>query len=443
MPNTGALQYNSVNDISFSRQQSFADPCLFTVAGTHGSMYRPYSMGQTSHAPNTIQSFGSMETSFGEPFEDGLNIARSSFPSPMVETEGGVLSGYSSCKSSESISNLDGCKQFRMGRPFFSGESIWSLEQVRTTEAYKLVRTYGSFQSPQIVCSSHTAEECVGSYRQFYSSSLYQQARGDSLTRTVFSGMGDAPLVYGSQDSSVCSTYPWSEKCIGRQSVTESQNSDDRVVFGPRYSTENFLPSRLPQYRFVCNISECSTSSVLFPLSTATSVGLRCPFNFVDRHVGLCISSSCVSPKGTVQSQVRGLCTYSNSTMVPETVLVSSTPGSVDRPAMQASDLQGSVISEQRPVSSQLPRSIKFGGVENFKQSRPKKKFSSSASRFIEGARRPSTRRLYDSRILAFREWCKSKKISAGSASVEKIADFFVHLHKTKGCQYNRFIQAN
>ncbi|KAK6171159.1 hypothetical protein SNE40_019407 [Patella caerulea] len=161
------------------------------------------------------------------------------------------------------------------------------------------------------------------------------------------------------------------------------------------------------------------------------------PFNFVDRHVGLCIPSSCVSPKGTVQSQVRGLCTYSNSTMVPETVLVSSTPGSVDRPAIQASDLQGSVISEQRPVSSQLPRSIKFGGVENFKQSRLKKKFSSSASRFIEGARRPSTRRLYDSRISAFREWCKSKKISAGSVSVEKIADFFVHLHKTKGCQYN------
>ncbi|KAK6171835.1 hypothetical protein SNE40_018260 [Patella caerulea] len=125
--------------------------------------------------------------------------------------------------------------------------------------------------------------------------------------------------------------------------------------------------------------------------------------------------------------------------MVPETVLVSSTPGSVDRPAIQASDLQGSVISEQRPVSSQLPRGIKFGGVENFKQSRPKKKFSSSASRFIEGAsyRRPSTRRLYDSRISEFREWCKSKKISVGSASVEKIADFFVHLHKTKGCQYN------
>ena len=117
----------------------------------------------------------------------------------------------------------------------------------------------------------HTPLLCHDFYQQYNSGLLYQQTRRSRFPQPMHGGMGDPPLVPGTQYRYQNLSYSRQIQYIGRPSFKIGQTSQNRIGFGSIGSEFHFPNAQFSQYRFVCNTIQSQT-----PIVCTSNSGQSC-----------------------------------------------------------------------------------------------------------------------------------------------------------------------
>ena len=129
---------------------------------------------------------------------------------------------------------LYGCQSLRLRSSSGTNESIlsWSLDGRPIPAPYQHVGNNGhSFRADKSL-KIYSPFLCHDLYQQHNSGLIYQQARGNTFSQPMRTGMEDPPMVpktsYCRQDLS----YPRQIQCFGRQVIENRQNGQNKVGIG-------------------------------------------------------------------------------------------------------------------------------------------------------------------------------------------------------------------
>ena len=108
----------------------------------------------------------------------------------------------------------------------------------------------------------NTPPLCHDFYLQYNSGLLYQQTRRNTFSQPMRRGMGDPPLVSGTQCRDQSSSYSRQIQYIGRPSFEIGQTSQNRMGFGLIIDQFHFPNAQLSQCGFVCDTIQSQTPIV-------------------------------------------------------------------------------------------------------------------------------------------------------------------------------------
>ena len=117
--------------------------------------------------------------------------------------------------------------------------------------------------------------------------------------------------------------------------------------------------------------------------------------------------------------------TSCGSSVAPKILVQRSTKSSI-RSTKGSSNKTRSAIT--KGSSSHQPRHVPSSRLAIIREALRKKDFSARASTLISQARRRSTNIVYDAKWRVYHSWCVARQINPLNPSVERLADFFVHL---------------
>ena len=140
------------------------------------------------------------------------------------------------------ISDVFRCQPFGLGRTFRTPRSRGSgtVGCCFPRPSHQQFGVTSSFPSTPTFSESHLQFLRDGSVRQFISSGLPQEARGDPLSISVHASMGASLLVSSSEYSHSSQAYSREIECFGRQPVLPRSNSPHRMVSRSGDSSPNF-----------------------------------------------------------------------------------------------------------------------------------------------------------------------------------------------------------
>ena len=235
-------QQNSCPTISGSTGSIHYRPRIFVHVGITQCSSRFSSVGSPSYETSSVPSSGQLETSprqFGPTYS---NIPFMSCSNQMVDESFHLCGWNSPCYTSPRFSSVFRCQPFGLGRTFGTPRSRGS----RTVgccfprPSHQQFGVTSSFSSTPTFSESHLLFLRDGSVRQFISSGLPQEARGDPLSISVHASMGASLLVSLSEYSHSSQAYSREIECFGRQPVSPRPNSPHRMVSRSGDSSPNF-----------------------------------------------------------------------------------------------------------------------------------------------------------------------------------------------------------
>ena len=153
------------------------------------------------------------------------------------------LCGWNSpCYTIFRFSSVFRCQPFGLGRTFGTPRSRdpRTLGCCFPKPSHQQFRATSSFSSTPTFSESHLQFLLDGSVRQFISSGLPQETRGDPLSISVHASMGFSFLVSSSEYSHSSQAYSRETECFGRQPVSPRPNSPHRMVSESGDSSPNF-----------------------------------------------------------------------------------------------------------------------------------------------------------------------------------------------------------
>ncbi|CAC5388245.1 Probable 18S rRNA (guanine-N(7))-methyltransferase,18S rRNA (guanine-N(7))-methyltransferase RID2 [Mytilus coruscus] len=204
---------------------------------------------------------------------------------------------------------------------------------------------------------------------------------------------------------------------------------------GIKYDNSEFVvPSaRNTSNRSVCDFNEQEAASVLLSLAGRNSSVNRCTVDEMDRSICLCLPSTDNSKQSITKNTERGLCNFTDSANVAETVVVQSTSQPVNRLSNTTACPTKSIKSKWN--SSSKSKCSKSCSLESVKRSYTAKGFSPKIASIISNARKQSTQTVYNARLKLFDSWCQERSINPSTSTVPEIAEFLMFLHTVKNCK--------
>ncbi|CAG2240448.1 unnamed protein product [Mytilus edulis] len=198
--------------------------------------------------------------------------------------------------------------------------------------------------------------------------------------------------------------------------------------------SEFVVPSaRNTSNRSVCDFNEQEAASVLLSLAGRNSSVNRCTVNEMDKSICLCIPATDHSKQSITKNTERGLCNFTDSANVAETVVVQSTSQPVNRLSNTTACTTKSIKSKWN--FSSKSKCSKSCSLESVKRSYTAKGFSPKIASIISNARKQSTQTVYNARLKLFDSWCQERSINPSTATVPEIAEFLMFLHTVKNCK--------
>ena len=410
-----------------SNHESFTTPSF----GPDGFMYRPNTMGKTSHEANTAIPACPLETVVSKsasPHSSDMS------PNQSLAVVGGSIkspTGDELNATQRQLCTNNRCLELGLGRTSGRLPDFRPVVQIPTEETHKLARNASRIPITTALCNSSEKSSSTSQNGQHDSCQLHKQTGGDTITQSLHSVMEHAPVVSKKGNHTESSSHTGSKKHPGGCPI-KGKNSPNRVDAEPIHCSQNFSEVGPTTHRPLCIEVKQSTSDICICGTRPGSMGNRCPVDFMGRNVSVRISPTSTNPQSSRENQSTGLCGNSDSSLLAKASMVSRT----DRITSGNPPLSPNRGSNVIPAPQQdlPPRStdIQVNCMEIVKNQFIEKGFSVPIANRASQARRQSTYRTYDGRIRVFFSWARERGVPPLSASVTQIADFLEYLFVNK-----------
>ena len=230
-------------------------------------------------------------------------------------------------------------------------------------------------------------------------------------TQLMRGGMGDPPLVFGTQYHDQSSSYSRQIQYVGRPSFEIGQTSQNRMGFGSIGGEFHFPNVQLSQCGFVCDMIRSQNPIVCISSFGQSCLSDRCIVNGLEFSSCICISTNnsdtlCSSQDTSISVQNSSYC----STLAPTSVVLRGVT-TVSISSSLSSTVSKTTDTIKRKVStsnSPITRSSRLGVI---KPSIKDKKFSQNIADFVSKSRRMSTQKVCDSKWVVYSKWCIERRL--------------------------------
>ena len=169
---------------------------------------------------------------------EGTGIPRKGYPSTQIPAPTfTVVAKRKQCASRSTITPYTACSanfyrriKRRVGRSFKRVHCKRVLVSAGKQAAHKLSGTKSSPLGLKRVPKPMHKQNCPSGHRQYYSSGLYKQGRGNEVGPTVCSTVENLDLVFPATSDPKSPTYPWPIKCDSRQAIQAKSDHPNRMV---------------------------------------------------------------------------------------------------------------------------------------------------------------------------------------------------------------------
>ena len=271
--------------------------------------------------------------------------------------------------------------------------------------SHQLLGDVGSFQCSEVLPGN---VECGGHYtsqeRQHDGSNVCQQARGDQIVHAMFSDMGPAQLVQGSQPEVDGSLRTGGEECSGGPLFPE--RTSPRMVLMPSGSGRSVSTMGAAPGGSVREPVQQQVAPILLSGERSQRGGARCADDELGRDGGIRVSAAAPHKEGAFEGKtLENQDDPDSSQLGKETVDVHAHGPSHRRSSSSAGKRKAS--KDARPVGVS-PRSAasKFSCLEDRRRRLREKGFREETAELATGDIRKSTEFCYNARVKVFVNWC-------------------------------------
>ena len=321
-----------------------------------------------NYETSSVPSSGQLETSprqFGPIYS---NIPFMSCSNQMVDESFHLCGWNSPCYTNPRFPSVFRCQPFGLGRTFRTPRSRGSgtVGYCFPRPSHQQFGVTSSFPSTPTFSESHLQFMRDGSIRQFISSGLPQEARGDPLSISVHASLGSSLLVSSSEYSHSSQAYSREIECFGRQPVSPRPNSPHRMVSRSGDSSPNFQSLGYSSDRSFRHQIKPSSAPVCFSSTGQQGLCSGCYVTRMEKPIRIRISSIQTCSPGSKQDKGFQQSVHSHSPVLASEELVFSHFESHNRLPVHrglVSQHQGKVL-HQNPAMLHL-HAWKLSGVKS------------------------------------------------------------------------------
>ena len=388
-----------------------------------------------THETHTVASQKQLENT-GIP---GKGYSSTQIPAPTFT----VVARRKQCASRSAITPHTACSanfyrriKRRVGRSFKRVHCKRVLVSAGKQAAHKLSGTKSSTLSSKRVPKPLYKPDCPSGHRQYYSSGLHKQRRGNEVGPTVCPTMEDLDLVFPATSDPKSPTYPWSFKCDSRQAIPAKSDHPNRMV-PPSGHLSGIVQKMAPATdRPICHEVQQQTTSICVSSTRhsgsssgrthPTLGGSGCIRFSTDRHIGQSGGEVAGLPVQETHSDCPGVAQH--ALVLGPGDHVQSGPFQPARPTQLADTTLQSDPSQKSDKSKSpclAPRATKI----------KEQGFSEAVAARIEAPQRRSTRSVYEAKWAIFTKWCLTNQVDFRAPPVKLVADFLMYLFEDKKLQ--------
>lgn len=405
------------------------------IIGTDGFVHLSGSAGKVTHAPYTVIPTSIVETEDSSSYSYDCDSSNSTSAPTMVDEARKFLQRNALTGPSKSTNIDNRCIRTRLGSTYRELGDSRDLASSISAETHQLARTEGCTISSSRSSIFDKGESHPYTIRQHNSDKLYQQARGDTFTRTVLSNLGVVPVVHSVQNHNTCCSHSREEEFSGRCTFSGESSKNDGMVTQQHCGKFVVSTNGNPMHRLVCNCRKQEVTSLLFSVSGHESNSSRCFNNQLERDVCLCISTPNSCTQSSAQTKGRDKCCTSHCSNVAQAVVVPSDIRSSDRYTSQVTTVARPSVSKSQSEFSSKSRDSQSCSMETVKLRHKSKGFSEEIAEIMANARKTSTQTVYDARLRIYNGWCKEQGVNPITTSIPELAEFFMYLFNVRKCK--------
>ena len=375
----------------------------------------------------------SVDASLGQPISPDIPRPRIAQRAGVVGIAGQPDGGPAVSQARSDYDDSHGCLDRGLGR---SPRRLGDLRSVAAglgQAPHQLARTAGSMADSAAFSASGTGHCCGCPYGQYHYSGLHQQGGWNSVPHLVLPGTGPVGLVQATRDLPGCQPHIGSQERPGGRPV-QGETQPPHGVVPPQDSGSAHIRALAD--------SPCGSLRVREEPQTS-SVLLSAPLSDVERNkrsdaelgesVRVRVPADQPHPEGIEETEAAVVSPDPpSSPVLAQPAVVPSADQHADRPS--ASDHTQGQPPEELGHGDVLPQTgqNETGCMAAVRKSFVDRGFSQGVAETAARARRESTCRLYDSRLLHYRRWCVERGVGPAEAPVAEVAEFLNGLRTVK-----------
>ena len=375
----------------------------------------------------------SVDAGLGQPISPDIPRPRIAQRAGVVGIAGQPDGGPAVSQARSDYDDSHGCLDGGLGR---SPRRLGDLRSVAAglgQAPHQLARTAGSMADSAAFSASGTGHCCGCPYGQYHYSGLHQQGGWNSVPHLVLPGTGPVGLVQATRDLPGCQPHIGSQERPGGRPV-QGETQPPHGVVPPQDSGSAHIRALAD--------SPCGSLRVREEPQTS-SVLLSAPLSDVERNkrsdaelgesVRVLVPADQPHPEGIEETEAAVVSPDPpSSPVLAQPAVVPSADQHADRPS--ASDHTQGQPPEELGHGDVLPQTgqNETGCMAAVRKSFVDRGFSQGVAETAARARRESTCRLYDSRLLHYRRWCVERGVGPAEAPVAEVAEFLNGLRTVK-----------
>ena len=340
------------------------------------------------------------------------------------------------------------CVQDWMGCPLEGHPSLRHLAPVLGQAPHQSPGTVGHPHCPTSSPQTSQWAVCLGEMRQHVRGDVSKQ---DGRCAEPIPVPPDGPpsaLVQQSQDLHSSSPPPGSRQHLGRQLV-EERDSHQRSSQDPRLISglapeQDSMPhpvqqSRTTPDRSLCGQQEQSASNLLQLGKGPEGLRTRCDVDQLEHGTRVCLPSDRPHPSGPGEAlQVKELPTNPDHAQMASPDMVHKASDNGSRRSDSSSPPERSHPDPRgRSSTSSDSQDSEPDSMATFVKSYTQAGLSREAATIAGEARRPSTRRTYNTRLRKYYRWCRRNQVAPHSATLGEVCEFLTWVFTHEGASLN------
>ena len=310
----------------------------------------------------------------------------------------------------------------RVGRTLSGQDCTGDLATQLERSPHKLPRASGSLSNLAEISGTCQGEGSVPLHGQYNSNVIHKQAGGNQINLNVTLNLETPQVVPKSENHPCGETYRRGEECGRGCLIPNTSDTSNRVDAQSNGFHRDMSVDGLSGGGSVRNLSEPSTSPIRIPSTRSRSMGHGRNVVGLDKDVRLPISTILNDHQGSTKNssgQTQSSCSRS---MVATPSLASGTGTMVPVPSNTFDTLRESPKTVICRVVSSQSENAEFTCISGSTE------LEGQIQDRVQAPQRASTRRVYESRLQAFKDWCEKNQTDWKKAQIKTILLFFQYL---------------